>query len=161
MLAGVWAPEGLKEPMGLVYESGRRFFLPSISITSANVGFVTSPSAVLLQDEFKGGPWGPGSHGCRSVTSVPPSQVSEGGGLCCSAHFLFLIQSSTPAHHHPPPRLVSIVRNCPRLGFLASFHSKGASGWRQTEKTVLTFLLTSGIFCVSCSFCALHSSLIS
>lgn len=76
--------------------------------------------------------------------SVPPSQGSEGGGLCRSAHFLFLIQPGPQPI--PPPQAGFHTR----LGLMASFHSKGASGWRQTEKTVLTFLLTSGILCASC-----------
>lgn len=73
---------------------------------------------------------------------MPPSRGSEGGGPCRSA--LFLIQSRTPAH---PPTQAGFHT---RLGLTASFHSKGASGWRQTEKTVLTFLLTSGILYASC-----------
>lgn len=75
---------------------------------------------------------------------MPPSQGSEGGGLCRSAHFLFLIQPGPQPI--PPPRLVSI----PGWDSWLPFILRGLVGWRQTEKTDLTFLLTSGILCASC-----------
>lgn len=119
--------------MGLVYESGRCFFFP--------------PARVLLQDEFKGGPWGARQSWLQEcdVSARAQREVVSAAQLTFSFSF-----SPAPQPITPPPRLVSIVRNCSRLGLIASFHFKGASGWRQTEETVLTFLLTSGILCASC-----------
>lgn len=91
---------------------------------------------MLLLDEFKGGPWGARQSLLQECDVSARAQREVGSAAQLTFSFSF----------SPAPQPITP----PRLGFIASFHSKGASGWRQTEKTVLTFLLTSGILCASC-----------